>query len=77
MSRGAGGSLSVMFIGYIVVVWVGFYLTYPCATTPTAHSNIKLDAFIIVNEHNGLSDWGLEQLEQLLDQKGNVNVRQN
>ena len=27
----------------------------------------KPDAFIIVNEHNGLSDWGLEQLDQLLD----------
>jgi len=27
-----------------------------------------LDALILVNEHDGLSDWGLEQMEELLDQ---------
>lgn len=26
-----------------------------------------LDAFILVNLHDGLSDWGLEQMDQLLD----------
>lgn len=29
-----------------------------------------LDAMILVNEHDGLSDWGLEQMDQLLDAAG-------
>lgn len=29
-----------------------------------------LDAMILVNEHDGLSDWGLEQMESLLDDAG-------
>ena len=29
-----------------------------------------LDAMILVNEHNGLSDWGLEQMDLLLDAAG-------
>ncbi len=29
-----------------------------------------LGAMILVNDHDGLSDWGLEQLDQLLDDAG-------
>lgn len=29
-----------------------------------------LDALILVNEHDGLSDWGLEQMDLLLDIAG-------
>lgn len=61
--------LSVMFIIFAIILSVGLYLTWPRATMPITHSNTKLDAFIIVNEHDGLSYWGLEQLDQLSDEQ--------
>lgn len=60
-----GRSMKYFVIGLInIFLFIG--LTYFCLQTDNQKPRL-LDAFILVNLHDGLSDWGLEQMDLLLD----------
>lgn len=63
MTRGEW-MITTILMGFLILVVcsVGAHISYD-------NCQEKLEAFIMVNEHDGLSDLGLEQLDKLLDQK--------
>lgn len=64
MRRCMIGPIVLMIIGLVIVAIAMLQLR-----TDNPEQEL-LDATILVNEHDGLSDYGLEQLDLLLDQAG-------
>ncbi len=52
----------------VCVLWLGM-LGVIISHVRESQKPKLLDAFLMVNEHHGLSDWGLEQLDAILDQE--------